>query len=140
MKKKLLILLALLVVVALAFFFVAAGVAERFINKTRQSPPYRASERARELHRTLAAADMHADSLLWDRDLLEPAGRGHAGRDPVKELPDRLVQQGVWAASPVTLGFCQDSPTIWPSASRSIRAAAGWADRPGMVRMSPQIG
>jgi microsomal dipeptidase-like Zn-dependent dipeptidase len=88
MKKKLLILLALLVVVALAFFFVAAGVAERFINKTRQSPPYGASERARELQRTLAAADLHADSLLWDRDLLERAGRGHA------DIP-RLSEAGV---------------------------------------------
>jgi membrane dipeptidase len=88
MKKKLLILLALLVVVALAFFFVAAGVAERFINKTRQSPPYQASERARELQRTLVAADMHADSLLWDRDLLERAGRGHV------DIP-RLSEAGV---------------------------------------------
>jgi membrane dipeptidase len=88
MKKKLLILLALLVVVALAFFFVAAGVAERFINRTRQSPPYQASERARELQRTLVAADMHADSLLWDRDLLERAGRGHV------DIP-RLSEAGV---------------------------------------------
>ena len=89
MKKKLLIVLSLLVVVgALAFFFVAAGVAERFMNKTRQSPPYQASERARELHRSLLAADMHADSLLWDRDLLERAGRGHV------DIP-RLAEAGV---------------------------------------------
>src|SRR5215510_5129745 len=33
-----------------------------------------------------------------------------------------------------------DSPTISPWESRSIRAAAGFADRPGIVRMSPQIG
>lgn len=32
------------------------------------------------------------------------------------------------------------SPTIWPEASRSMRSAAGWAPRPGMVRISPQIG
>jgi microsomal dipeptidase-like Zn-dependent dipeptidase len=35
------------------------------------------SERARALHRTLLVADMHADSLLWVRDLLERASRGH---------------------------------------------------------------
>src|SRR5215475_2150288 len=33
-----------------------------------------------------------------------------------------------------------DRPTISPSSSRSILAAAGDADRPGMVRMSPQMG
>jgi microsomal dipeptidase-like Zn-dependent dipeptidase len=78
MKKKLLIVLALLVVVgALLFFFVVPGVAERLMNKTRQPPPYQASERAKGLHASLLAADMHADSLLWDRDLLERAGRGH---------------------------------------------------------------
>ena len=89
MKKKLLIVLAALVVLgALAFFCVVPGVAERLINKTRQSPPYRASERARELHRTLFVADMHADSLLWDRDLLERGGRGHV------DVP-RLSEGGV---------------------------------------------
>lgn len=89
MKKKLLVVLALLLVVgALAFFFVVPGVAERLSNKTRQSPPYRASERARTLQRTLAVADMHADSLLWDRDLLERAGRGHV------DVP-RLSEGGV---------------------------------------------
>jgi membrane dipeptidase len=89
MKKKLLIALALLVaVVALLFFFVVPGVAERLMNKTRRSPPYQASERARGLQRSLLGADMHADSLLWDRDLLERAGRGHV------DIP-RLAEGGV---------------------------------------------
>jgi microsomal dipeptidase-like Zn-dependent dipeptidase len=83
-----LIILALLAAGALTFFFVVPGVAERFINRVRQRPPYRASERARELHRTLLVADMHADSLLWDRDLLERAGRGHV------DIP-RLAEGGV---------------------------------------------
>ena len=75
MKRKLLIALALLAVLgALAFFFVAPALVERRVNGTRQSPPYRASERARQLHRTLLVADLHADSLFWDRDLLERAG------------------------------------------------------------------
>ena len=33
-----------------------------------------------------------------------------------------------------------DSPTISPCSSRSMWAAAGFFDRPGMVRISPQIG
>src|ERR687886_767582 len=73
-----LVAFALLVVFGgFAFFFVAPALVERHFNGTRQSPPYQASERARRLHRTLLVADLHADSLLWDRDLLERAGRGH---------------------------------------------------------------
>src|SRR6266487_6189738 len=34
----------------------------------------------------------------------------------------------------------QDSPTISPFSSRSMRAAAGFVPSPGMVRISPQIG
>jgi len=36
-----------------------------------------ASDRARALHERLWIADLHADSLLWGRDLLRRADRGH---------------------------------------------------------------
>jgi membrane dipeptidase len=78
MRRKLLIIFFLFVAVAaLAFFFVAPAAVERSANGTRQKPPYNASERARALHKTLLVADLHADSLLWDRDLLARASRGH---------------------------------------------------------------
>ena len=45
---------------------------------TTAAPPSRpASDRARALHARLWVADLHADSLLWGRDLLERADRGH---------------------------------------------------------------
>jgi membrane dipeptidase len=44
---------------------------------TTNPPPYRASERARALHERLWIADLHADSLLWGRDLLSRSDRGH---------------------------------------------------------------
>ena len=43
---------------------------------TADVPPAHVSDRARELHRRLWVADLHADSLLWGRDLLERADRG----------------------------------------------------------------
>jgi microsomal dipeptidase-like Zn-dependent dipeptidase len=89
MKRKLLVILLLLVVLgALAFFFVAPALVERRVNGTRERAPYRVSERARSLHPTLLVADLHADSLLWDRDLLERASRGHV------DIP-RLAEGGV---------------------------------------------
>lgn len=89
MKRRLLIVFAAFaVLVVLAFFFVAPAAVELWSNRTRQRPPYSASDRARALHKTLLVADLHADSLLWDRDLLARASRGHV------DIP-RLVEGGV---------------------------------------------
>jgi microsomal dipeptidase-like Zn-dependent dipeptidase len=48
-------------------------------NKVLVRPPYRrlVSQRAKELHDTLTIADLHADSLLWGRDLLRRSWYGH---------------------------------------------------------------
>ncbi len=89
MKIKLLaVLLVLAVLGALAFFAVAPVVAEWMLNGTRVRGPYRASERGRALHSTLLVADMHADTLLWDRDVLARSARGHV------DVP-RLAEGGV---------------------------------------------
>lgn len=79
MIRKLLIGLALLLVVgAFVFFFVLPPLVESRFNGVLRPPPYEASERARSLHRRLLVADLHADSLLWGRDLLARASRGQA--------------------------------------------------------------
>ncbi len=57
--------------------------AERRHCVTSVPPPYPASARARELHLTLDVVDLHADSLLWGRDLLE---RGSQGQIDVPRL------------------------------------------------------
>ncbi|HEX8117725.1 MAG TPA: hypothetical protein VF521_10680, partial [Pyrinomonadaceae bacterium] len=89
MKRKLIAALLLLVVVGvLAVFTLVPVVAEWLFNGTRVRGPYRASERARSLHSKLLVADMHADTLLWDRDVLARSERGHV------DLP-RLVEGGV---------------------------------------------
>jgi membrane dipeptidase len=44
---------------------------------TRFRPPYLVSDHARALHERLWVADLHADSLLWGRDLLRRSDRGH---------------------------------------------------------------
>jgi membrane dipeptidase len=52
------------------------GRTEARLCVTGARPPYRASDRARALHERLWVADLHADSLLWGRDLLSRASRG----------------------------------------------------------------
>jgi microsomal dipeptidase-like Zn-dependent dipeptidase len=66
----------------------AAGIVERRRNRVHRRGPYRASARAVELHRSLTVVDLHADSLLWGRDLRRRAGYGHV------DVP-RLVEGGV---------------------------------------------
>ena len=81
-------LAALLIVAALGFFFILPGYVEGSMNVVLKAPPYPASERASNLHRRLFVADLHADSLLWNRDLLEKSARGHV------DIP-RLIEGNV---------------------------------------------
>ena len=74
--RKFLIGLAVVVVLALAgFFLFAPGIAERGMNKVAPVA-LKITPQARALHAKLAIADMHADTLLWSRDLLTRADRG----------------------------------------------------------------
>lgn len=71
----------LLVVACFVVVFVSRGprLVDERENKVLVRPPYRrlVSQRAKELHDTLTIADLHADSLLWGRDLLRRAWYGH---------------------------------------------------------------
>ena len=93
----------------------AAAVVERRLNRVHQRGPYRASARAVELHRTLTVVDLHADSLLWGRDLRRRAGYGHV------DIP-RLIEGGIaliaLAAStkvPVRPNLVRNDDTAMPS-------------------------
>jgi len=89
MRKKVFITLGAILLVALGlFFFVAPGFVGRLMNPTLYPPPYAASERANALHNTLLVADLHADSLMWGRDLLKKGSWGHV------DLP-RLIEGNV---------------------------------------------
>jgi membrane dipeptidase len=74
----------------------AASLVERRRNRVHRRGPYRVSARAAELHRTLTIVDLHADSLLWGRDLRKRAGYGHVD---VPRLIDGVVALVALAAS-----------------------------------------
>jgi len=81
-------LLAGLVVVMAAGILVAPRVAGERMNPTLQAPPYQVSTRAQRLHASLFVSDLHADSLLWNRDLARQSTWGHV------DVP-RLIAGGV---------------------------------------------
>ena len=70
----------------------APGHLEKGFNTVVARTPRPVSARARELHRRLFVADLHADTLLWDRDLLERSRRGHV--DVPRLIEGHVALQG----------------------------------------------
>src|SRR5206468_12536938 len=50
---------------------------ERRLNRVAHPGPYFVPPAAADLHERLTIVDLHADSLLWGRDLLARGARGH---------------------------------------------------------------
>lgn len=79
MRRRRWALGAALVVAALlvVFFGFGPGIAAGGMNRVAGTAPVISPEGA-ALHDTLTVGDLHADSLLWNRDLLRRSARGHA--------------------------------------------------------------
>ncbi len=79
MLKRILAGLAVLIALAATAFFVfAPGYVERGLNPLRMPDGgWPVSTDAQALHDRLVIGDWHSDALLWDRDILERADRGH---------------------------------------------------------------
>lgn len=75
MRKILLGGLALLLLAAILFFALAPGIVERGMNQV-VAVPLKITPRAQALNAKIQIADMHADTLLWQRSLLDRADRG----------------------------------------------------------------
>src|ERR1044071_7519828 len=75
---------AVILVLVVAFFVVTPGRIEGAQNRV-VPVALNVTPAAAALHATLDVADMHADSLLWKRDLLGRSDRGHV------DLP-RLIE------------------------------------------------
>jgi membrane dipeptidase len=84
-RVLLVVLLAVLIVFAAVFFFVLPPWIGNSSNPVAQKPPYSVSENAQTLHDKLFVADMHADSLLWNRNLLEKSDGGHVDFPRMRE-------------------------------------------------------
>lgn len=84
--KKVLIGLAIVIAVAaiVVFGFVPTYVGKD-MNRTINPPPYTASEAAKALHKRLLVADLHADTLMWNRDLLARGSWGHVDLPRLQE-------------------------------------------------------
>lgn len=75
--KYLIRLLASAATLFLMFFWIVPAWFDNRVNDVVPAQTTPAGVEARRLHESLIVADMHADTLLWDRDLLERGRRGH---------------------------------------------------------------
>ena len=77
MIRKVLLGLVLLVIAALVFTVtVLPGLFEEQTNVVTDEPLPQVRADAKTLHKSLQIADLHGDTLLWKRDLLDKASRG----------------------------------------------------------------
>jgi membrane dipeptidase len=109
---------------------------ERRLNAVGVAPPYEVSERAREVHARATVVDLHADPLLWGRDLLVRGTRGHVDVPRLVEGNVAVTVFGVATKSPRHLNIDRnddrsDDITFlalgrgWPPATwRSLTARA----------------
>lgn len=77
LKRIVLGLVVLLVVGLAGFFTLAPGIVERGMNKVVSRDLPTVTEETQRLHDSLTIVDMHSDTLMWNRDLLDRADRGH---------------------------------------------------------------
>jgi membrane dipeptidase len=92
MNKFLLGLLVLLIIAAIVFFGFVPSYVGKDMNKTINPPPYQASAAAQALHQRLLIADLHADTLLWSRDVLARGSWGHV--DVPRLIEGNVAVQG----------------------------------------------
>lgn len=77
MKKRFWIPPLALALAAAGFFTLAPGIVEASMNKVDGKPLPEVSAEARALHATLQIVDLHSDTLMWQRSMLDAADRGH---------------------------------------------------------------
>lgn len=88
MRKRVWVPLAGLGLAAAGFFGLGPGWLENQMNKVDGKELIPVSAEAQTLHKTLQIVDLHSDTLMWDRNVLQRASRGH------EDLP-RLAEGNV---------------------------------------------
>lgn len=136
MKKLLVGVAAVLALALVSFYTVAPVVADMRMNTVVSTAIPAVSPQGSALHRRIFIADLHADELLWGRDLLTRVERGHVDLPRLQEAKVALQVFSVVTKTPRGMNYDQNSGATdnitllsmaqrWPSATRSsLRARA----------------
>ena len=66
----------------LFLFLFMPPMVDRAKNTVARRGPFKVSGEAQALHQELLVADLHCDTLVWPRNLLEASSRGHVDLPP----------------------------------------------------------
>jgi membrane dipeptidase len=151
MKKKIALLAALVAVAAAwGYAYYQTILLDRRLNRVLVKPPYHASPKAVALHERLFIADLHADTLLWDRGLDTRSARGHLDLPRMLEANQALQFFTVVTQSPkklnierntadtdeLTLAYIVRAKPPWTWFSRTARAVQQAAELKAAARRS----
>lgn len=106
----------LLLAYALTRVFVPP-ILEKSLNRQLDFSDQPVSEATRLLHKDMVLMDWHTDSLLWDRNILKRAGRGHADVPRLAEAGFNLMMFTAVTKSPRGQNYAEntgDSDNITP--------------------------
>lgn len=85
MRKRYWVPMLLLAIAVIGFFGIAPAYVEGSMNAVDGKPFIKVSEEAKALHKTLTIVDLHSDTLMWRRDPLDRASRGHVDLPRLEE-------------------------------------------------------
>lgn len=136
MKKFVGGLVVLLVAAVVVFFTIVPVVVDSRMNTVVSTTIPAVSPQASALHRTLFVADLHADELLWGRDLLLRVDRGHVDLPRLQEAKVALQVFSAVTKTPRDMNYDRNAGETdniallalaqrWPGETRaSLRARA----------------
>lgn len=133
MKRVLFWLVIIIGVVLVLGRWFGPRVLESQQNRILQPPPYKASAQAEVLQKTLLVVDLHADSLLWGRDLLERGTRGTVDIPRLLEANSGI--QGFTIVSSVPWGLNIERNEDNSDMLRWVAVVQGW---PASAMFSPK--
>ncbi|MGF1454575.1 MAG: dipeptidase [Alphaproteobacteria bacterium] len=126
--QRLLVGLLVLIIAGLAVAYaVVPGMLESGTNKVVPHDPYAVSPAGQAVHDRLVLADLHADSLLWKRNILDRGERGHV--DIPRLLEGGFVFQVFSAVTKSPSGQNYASNDADTDRITSLVMAQGWPPR-----------
>ncbi|WP_010544257.1 dipeptidase [Sphingomonas elodea] len=164
MRRPILIGLGVvLLLAAIGFFGIAPGLVEAGMNRVVPAPLPQVTPATRVLHASLQIADMHADTLLWRRSLLDRSARGqvdlprleagnvalqifssvtktprHRNYDANGADSDNITLLAIAQAQPPRTWGSLLQRSLW-HAEKLARAAAGSGDRLRVIRTPDEL-
>lgn len=128
-RKTLITIVALVVILAVVAFAFGPGYLESRFNRVVEHEPWPVSPAARAQHATLTIGDLHADTLLWKRDPLERAHRGHVDLPRLQEGNAALQVFSTVTKTPKSLNYdrnAADSDQITGAAILQLWPVRTW--------------